>query len=106
MSPTLAKRWPSLRRQEVDDVEALGLCLKQSGRGRQEMNVRVGGYPTFRAEVLIARDLQSQLALARFDPEPAADRLVLESLADLDQYLADRQLDLKGAVHIRERRLL
>ena len=54
------------------------------------MNVRVGSYPTFRAEVLIARDLQNQLALARFDPEPSADRLVFESLADLDQYLADR----------------
>jgi hypothetical protein len=71
--PHTGEKVAQLRRKQVDDIEALGLCLEQSGRGRQEMNVRVGGYPTLRAEVLVARDLQNQLTLVRFDPKLSAD---------------------------------
>ena len=76
--------------EQVDDVQVLALRLRVGALGPQEVDVRVAAVPALPVHVGPALEAQSELALARLDVDPGAQRFVLEAPRHVDEDLASR----------------
>ena len=89
-----------LRRQEIDQVQPLGLPLEPGRSRREEVDVRIGRHPAPAPPVERPLERQRQFALSRLDRHLLADRPVLEPLTQLHVHVTDRQFALERAIHV------